>query len=938
MDQPRVSFIETAVKRLQYLSYRLPPWVLNGGLLLLLLLLFFHKMILSNLILARGDTFLYFYPYWEMAAEALRAGRVPHWNPHIFMGAPFLANSQVGFFYPLNWLVWFPFATPYAAKASIVLHILIAMWGAYLAGERAMGLDRSGAVVTAVLFALGGYLTAQIEHINQLQGLAWLPWYLVVLTYAGDEKVLSNFVVVAKTAVGLTLLFSLQFLAGHTQTLFISIVMVLLWSVGKIANYYLNAAGEDGLLFRFSTMRYRVRVPAALLIGGGLALLVTAVQLLPTFQLTQLSSRSGGLTLNEALSFSLHPLLLTRALLPAYNQSLFTEYIAIVPGTAVVLAVIGVWQWRRWRGVFPALLLVVVGLLLALGQFNPLNWLIFRLPGFNLFRVPARWLALYGLGMALLAGLGWQIVLDRYLLRSLSWREVPERARETLWHVQRPLRVGIYLLIGLILWSSIATILSIFIPTGPEAPYEAPNALTLLLWVVEIVLVFLWISGQRIQYDPAVRLRFVIMPGRVRSPWPLLGVMVILLFWGTRTHPYHLNLTAPEAYLDLHPVVSRLQTAVPCQPSPNCTAVPGRILSLSNIQFDPGDLGELETIYAESLDGVAWDDFVVAQKQKAILGPNLAMSYGLYTVDGFDGGILPLASYSDYVALELPDGATTTDGRLREQLTAVPDPVWLDAIGVQYLITDKTGDVWLDVTAEHNAFFDMQHPVRLAAGDEVTIGYLPPFVGDSLIVVGEGTPPLLTVTTVVDEVVAIEAEPTETGLWRYDWMDGVETAVFSTNADVLLKSAVLFNSGNGTFQSVVLGNYRQIYSGDVKIYENLDVAPSYFQVGASDNIEVTSYAPERVSLRIDSEGERLYTDSAYYPGWQATIDGEPVEIALTDQFFMAVDVPEGEHEVEFVYDSRTYFYGRSATFIGLFILTFLLATFALLEINTRFGN
>ncbi|MEW5987185.1 MAG: hypothetical protein AB1791_11165, partial [Chloroflexota bacterium] len=103
-----------------------------------LILLFFHRLAFTNLILARGDTFLYFYPYWQAAAEALRAGRVPLWNPDLFMGAPFLANSQVGFFYPLNWPLWLLLPTPYAVSASILLHLFIAGWGTYLAGRRAL--------------------------------------------------------------------------------------------------------------------------------------------------------------------------------------------------------------------------------------------------------------------------------------------------------------------------------------------------------------------------------------------------------------------------------------------------------------------------------------------------------------------------------------------------------------------------------------------------------------------------------------------------------------------------------------------------------------------------------------------------------------------------------------------------------------------------------
>ncbi len=931
------SWSETAVKRLQYFYYRLPPWVINGGLLLGLLLLFFNKMIFSNLILARGDTFLYFYPYWEMAADAIQAGRVPLWNPYIFMGAPFVANSQVGFFYPLNWPVWLLFETPYAVKVSIILHIFIAAWGAYLAGERALGLERQSALLTAVLFAFGGYYTAQIEHINQMQGLAWLPWFLVVLTYAGDEKVSSNFIVVAKTAVGLTLLFVLQFLAGHTQTVFISIVMVVVWSFAKLLNYHLNAQSEDGLLFRFSYFRYRSRIPFALVIGGGLAGLVTAIQLLPTYQLSQLSSRFGGLTINEVLSFSLHPLLLSRSLLPAINQSLFTEYTAFVPGAALILAVIGGWQWRRWRGVSPAISLVIVGLFFGLGQFNPLNWLIMRLPGFSLFRVPARFMILYALGVALLAGLGWQIVQDRYLLRTLSWRDVPERARETLWHMERPLRIGVYLLIGLILWSTIATILSVFVATGPEAPYEAPNLLTLLVWLVELAIVFLWLSGQRIRYDSTVRLRFVILPGQVRNPLLISAMMIGLLFWGSRTQPYHLNLTTPEAYFDVRPAVSRLQTAVSCQPSPTCDEIPGRILSLSNIQFDPGDMGELSTIYDDQLTPIGWQDYIVAIKQKEIIGPNLAMTFGLSTVDGFDGGILPLRTYSELVA-ELLDGTVTTDGRLREHLTAVPDAQWLDRYNVQYLITDKTGDVWLDVTDSQNAFFDMQHPVNLAAGETINIGHLPSFEADRLLLASSSnSAPTIEMETESGEQMRLEAELLNEGLWQFAWDEAIvlETAVLLADRAVEIQGASLFNSEEGAFQSVVLGEYRLIHSGDVKIYENLDVKPRIWLESnsqeAESQIELLSYNFEEINIRVASNGGTLYLSDAYYPGWKATVDGVEVPIEQPDQLTRTIEIDAGTHEVSFFFDNQTYAVGRSLSILGLVITLFLLITFSVLS-------
>jgi hypothetical protein len=50
---------------------------------------------------------------------------------------------------------------------------------------------------------------------------------------------------------------------------------------------------------------------------------------------------------------------------------------------------------------------VGLGLFLALGRWNPLYFLLYQVvPGFDLFRAPARWMMLYTLGAAVLAGGG----------------------------------------------------------------------------------------------------------------------------------------------------------------------------------------------------------------------------------------------------------------------------------------------------------------------------------------------------------------------------------------------------------------------------------------------------------------------------------------------------------------------------------------------------
>ena len=62
-------------------------------LIISLTLLFFHQMAFTDKILARGDTYNYFYPYWDVRNEAYRAGELPMWTPDLFMGAPLLAKS-----------------------------------------------------------------------------------------------------------------------------------------------------------------------------------------------------------------------------------------------------------------------------------------------------------------------------------------------------------------------------------------------------------------------------------------------------------------------------------------------------------------------------------------------------------------------------------------------------------------------------------------------------------------------------------------------------------------------------------------------------------------------------------------------------------------------------------------------------------------------------
>ena len=366
-------------------------------------LAFFWKIALTNLILTGLDVFTYFYPYRAYAAEALRRGHLPLWNPYLFMGAPFLANIQAAVFYPLNWLlIWLP--TPKMVAWSIVLHVFLAGLFAYLYARLSAGLSRCGALVAATAFALGGFVGAQVEHVNQLNASAWLPLAFLLFDLAsgrGGAARQAPPLGGLPPLVALGLVVGLQLVAGHIQAAYICLFALGVYAVfPAIEGAWKRELRKLGGEVRRGLLVYL----AALAIGGALA----AVQLLPTWELSRLSIRGGGLSYRDAVSFSLKPRLLLLSFLPTFGgEKVFSEYVAYVGVTGLLLALTGALfsKHSRTRPFF--IFLAALGLFLALGGYNPFYFVLYKLvPGFALFRAPARWLYLYAFGTAMLSGLG----------------------------------------------------------------------------------------------------------------------------------------------------------------------------------------------------------------------------------------------------------------------------------------------------------------------------------------------------------------------------------------------------------------------------------------------------------------------------------------------------------------------------------------------------
>ncbi len=85
--------------------------------------------------------------------------------------------------------------------------------------------------------------------------------------------------------------------------------------------------------------------------------------------------------------------------------------------------------------------------------------------------------------------------------------------------------------------------------------------------------------------------------------------------------------------------------------------------------------------------------------------------------------------------------------------------------------------------------------------------------------------------------------------------------------------------------------------------------------------------PNRVTLAVEapSEGYVILTDT-FYPGWQAFIEAQPVEIHQANLMFRAVQIKPGAQTITFQYRPQSFFTGlwiSGITFLGLIIFSFL---------------
>lgn len=222
-----------------------------------------------------SDVVAYIYPMRTLAAEAVRSGEWPLWNPYALGGYPFTYNTQAGLYYPLS-LLYYALPFPTAVDWTIALQLLIGAWGmaAYL---RLLGLRPPAVLVGALLFVANGMMAVWLEWQVVHAAVIWLPLQLLY-----GEKLLRR--PTPGAAAALAIAFALPWLNGHWN-----------WTL------YISLTGGAYLLAQAVALRRTLdaRFWRWAAVGLALGVALTAVQVLPAV-LYLAQSHRGPFTWPEA--------------------------------------------------------------------------------------------------------------------------------------------------------------------------------------------------------------------------------------------------------------------------------------------------------------------------------------------------------------------------------------------------------------------------------------------------------------------------------------------------------------------------------------------------------------------------------------------------------------------------------------------------------------
>ena len=902
-------------------------------------------------VLFRGHQFIYrdaghfYYPYFQFIQQQWQADRVPLWNPHENSGSPLLANPTSSVLYPGKLLFFLPIQYAAAYRWYIMLHVLLCVATAYWMG-RHFGGSALGAGVCGLSYAFSGPVLLQHANIVFLVGAAWAPAAVVFADRALRRGKTSG-------AVGLGVVLALQVLGGDPEIAYLCGVLAAVYAAGLFLSECRRHRAEKGPRDNdahntetHSAGQARFRRFPLLALAAGTAVVLSLVQILPTWQFKRHSSRAfsqlprtlyavpgawiGTRTIPAGFSwydgllgagppvphniydFSTEPWRWLEMLWPnvtGRTTSLNTRWDLAVPGNQPIwtptlysglvplILAVGAIRWRntsaprRWLAV-----MVFFGLVGSLGTFGlvwlcrlflgggfftwqagaglrsagdevgGLYWLLtVLLPSFVEFRYPSKLLVFSALGISGLAATAWDNAMTGNCKR-----------------VER-----IFLLLAVL--SAVFLVLSL---AGGNRIEQHLNAVA---------------EEARDPYDGPLD-----VPATKRCiqgaffHTTLVGFFGVLLLALRRRRP-QLSLI-PGALLALVAVDLALANhwLIATGPQSLFETEPHALGVIREAEKTAGDVGEPFRIFRPALfQPLAWSR--VASETRAYdgirwerdsLAPKYGLPYGLGDVSVL--GTMALYDYEYFFApwTEPVDPARRrANPKLPERVVRYAERSF-DFWNVKYFVLPLFVVLTDEYRGVGSILADPEDPSRRVpalfeppSGKKAEIDY-------QIVLNPDAFPRAWIVhrVTTVPPILGFEKADRD-GMMRRLMLD----ESFDLRQEALVETDE---------------------AGELAELAELEMPASNDTL---ETCEFTGREADGVSLQVRAATAGLLVlAETFYPGWEATLDGEPTAILRTNRMMRGVLVPAGEHRVTFTYNPALIYYSASASAVGWGLLMLLL--------------
>ncbi len=346
------------------------------------------------------------YPTQTYAAVETAGGQLPFWNPFTFSGMPFLADIQIGYFYPFNRILSI-FVTNdgtlpiWILQFIIIIHFFIAQFNIYFLCKK-WGTSQIAAMIASVSFSFSMIMVFRVIHPMIIYHLAWFP--LVVYFY---HRAIAT--VKLKPSIWAGLILGFSFLSGHPQYTLFELLFLFFFGIWFYVGSLIKRNLKGLVLIKFTIYLF---IP--FIISAGIFM----IQYLPSKELADLSQRAemtyldaseGSLEFKQIINFiapnffgqirgteeNNNPYHLRvwdnkvgqKKVLPYYNYWETAFYAGLI---CLILGIIGFWYNLKDIKIAFLFFIALFGLLYALGSNGFLHKIFFYLPFFGSFRNPAR--------------------------------------------------------------------------------------------------------------------------------------------------------------------------------------------------------------------------------------------------------------------------------------------------------------------------------------------------------------------------------------------------------------------------------------------------------------------------------------------------------------------------------------------------------------------